>query len=418
MSNNKFGSTNVNKDKDKEKEKDNASNQPKIWNDSEVKLLKKWAELSASYRVLHDRAHRIYKFRNYCFTIPVIIFSTILGTASFSQSTFPVSYQHYIPMGIGTLNIISGIITTIAQFTRVSELSEANRVASIAYGKFSRNIATELSLPPEFRTYSGIDFVQICRSEFDRLLEQSPIIPLDILEKFMSELDDDIEKPDIMKVTKIEEWKPTKEEKAAKIIANAFQTMHNRSREKEKSGVQKMADMVQKKGYGVVNKISSMITPPAIKELKEIKAKEEEILNNNIGAVKEQILEKKNSFTGFVAKQVESRANELKEITGSVNVSNLIKKKNEELNQVSIPTPTPTSNKISPNKIINSALNTPQKNDVVNSVKSNVFNIIQKAKNELQQPISYVGATNNYDEVPTNIDIEEKEIVVGTDENV
>ena len=96
-------------------------------------------------------------------------------------------------MGIGTLNIIAGIITTIAQFTRVGELSEANRVASISYGKFSRNIATELSLPPEFRTYSGIDFVQMCRSDFDRLLEQSPIIPLDILEKFMSELDEGIE---------------------------------------------------------------------------------------------------------------------------------------------------------------------------------------------------------------------------------
>ena len=56
----------------KEKEVD-SSNQPKVWNDSEVKLLKKWAELSASYRVLHDRAHRIFKFKNQCFTIPVII---------------------------------------------------------------------------------------------------------------------------------------------------------------------------------------------------------------------------------------------------------------------------------------------------------------------------------------------------------
>lgn len=344
-----------NKEKNHVSEVD-TSNQPKVWNESEVKLLKKWGELSASYRVLHDRAHRIFKFKNQCFTIPVIVLSTILGTASFSQSTFPPAYQPYIPMGIGSLNIIAGIITTIAQFTRVSELSEANRVASIAYGKFSRNIATELSLPPEFRTYNGIDFVQICRSEFDRLLEQSPIIPLDILEKFMNELDEGIERPDIMKVSKIEEWRPTKEEKAAKIIANAFQTMHNRS--KEKTGVQKMAEMVQKKGYEQVNRLTAMITPPAVKE------------------VQENIEEKKKQFTGFIGKQVESRKEELKGISATGLVAGMIAKKDKEIKESS----------------------------PLKSVKSNVMNIIQKAKQNIHS------AKNEYDTVSTQIQEEVEEV--------
>ncbi len=341
----------------------------KIWNESEVKLLKKWAELSASYRVLHDRAHRIFKFKNQCFTIPVIILSTILGTASFSQSTFPVAYQPYIPMGIGTLNIIAGIITTIAQFTRVSELSEANRVASISYGKFSRNIATELSLPPEFRTYSGIDFVQMCRSDFDRLLEQSPIIPLDILEKFMGELEEGIEKPDIMTVSKIEEWKPTKEEKAAKIIANAFQTMHNRS--KEKTGVQKMAEMVQKKGFEQVSRLSSMVTPPSVKEIKEKVS----------GDIEKGLEEKKKVFTGFVAKQVESRKEELKKITGTGIVAEMKAKKDEEIKAME------------------------EKNSPLKNVKSNVLNIIHKAKQNIQS------AQDTYDSVSTQIEGEEEKII-------
>ena len=100
----KKGNTNSTSNPKTEDKKD--KNQPKIWLESEVNLLKKWAELAASYRVLHDRAHRSYKFYNYLATIPVIIFSTVLGTASFSQTTFPVQYQPYIPMGIGTLNII------------------------------------------------------------------------------------------------------------------------------------------------------------------------------------------------------------------------------------------------------------------------------------------------------------------------
>ena len=43
------------------------------------------------------------------------------------------------------------MITTVAQFLRVSELMEGHRVASIAFGRFSRNIAVELSLPTQER---------------------------------------------------------------------------------------------------------------------------------------------------------------------------------------------------------------------------------------------------------------------------
>lgn len=364
----------------KEKADVDHSNQPKIWNDSEVKLLKKWAELSASYRVLHDRAHRIFKFRNQCFTIPVIILSTILGTASFSQSTFPVAYQPYIPMGIGTLNIIAGIITTIAQFTRVSELSESNRVASISFGKFSRNIATELSLPPEFRTYSGIDFVQMCRSDFDRLLEQSPIIPLDILEKFMGELEEGIEKPDIMTVSKIEEWKPTKEEKAAKIIASAFQKMHNRGQ--EKTGVQKMAEMVQKKGYEQVSRLSSMVTPPSIKEIHGISPGTFSSMKEKVsGDIEKGLEEKKKAFTGFVGKQVESRKEELNKITGTGLVAEMKAKKDEQIKEIQ------------------------EKSSPFKNVKSNVLNIIHKAKQNIQS------VQDTYDTVSTQMEGEEETVI-------
>ena len=378
----------------KEKVDIDPSNQHKIWNDSEVKLLKKWAELSASYRVLHDRAHRIFKFRNQCFTIPVIILSTILGTASFSQSTFPVAYQPYIPMGIGSLNIIAGIITTIAQFTRVGELSESNRVASISFGKFSRNIATELSLPPDFRTYSGIDFVQMCRSDFDRLLEQSPIIPLDILEKFMNELEDGIEKPDIMTVSRIEEWKPTKEEKAAKIIASAFQKMHNRGQ--EKSGVQKMAEMVQKKGYEQVSRLSSMVTPPSVKEIHGLAPGAFTSIQEKVsGDIEKGFEDKKKVFTGFVAKQVESRKEELKKITGTGLVAEMKAKKDEQVKEMH-----------GPSGLVPGAFSSMQeKSSPLKNVKSNVLNIIHKAKQNIQS------AQDTYDSVSTQMEEVEEKII-------
>ena len=205
--------------KNLDKDKDKKNN--KVWDDSEVQLLKKWGEVSSSYRLLHDRAFREYQYKSYSLAIPVIIMSTLSGTASFSISSFPVSFQHYVPMVIGGINIFVGIVQTISQFLRVNELTESHRVASITYGKFARNITTELSLPPNERSYNGIDFVQMCRTEMDRLIEQSPIIPMHLLNSFENNPDyDTITKPDVLTICNIIEYQPSKEEKVANMIAN------------------------------------------------------------------------------------------------------------------------------------------------------------------------------------------------------
>ena len=79
---------------------------PKIWNDTEVKILKKWGEQAASYRVLHNRAYRKYKHLTALFTIPVIVISTLTGTANFSQGTiiqlYPSVDFFLITIGSGT----------------------------------------------------------------------------------------------------------------------------------------------------------------------------------------------------------------------------------------------------------------------------------------------------------------------------
>jgi hypothetical protein len=211
------------------KEKD-MKNTPKQWNDTEVKLLKKWGEQAASYRVLHNRAYRKYKYLTALFTIPVIIISTVTGTANFSQGTiiqiYP-SFELYLPLVIGTLNLISGIITTIGQFLRVSELNEANRNASISYGKFARNISTELSLPPNERSYNGIDFIQICRNEMDRLIEQSPEISMKIINKFEhNKKFKHVIKPELVNISSIEVYKPEKNEIVSEIVKDATAKFH------------------------------------------------------------------------------------------------------------------------------------------------------------------------------------------------
>ena len=114
--------------------------------------------------------------------------------------------------------MLAGLITTIGQFLRVSELLEGHRAATIAYSKFSRNIAVELSLPREERNVDGSEFINNSRSELDRLIEQSPNIPMDILHKFGKKFDNDgFTKPDILKITPVDIYIDDEKEKLEKV---------------------------------------------------------------------------------------------------------------------------------------------------------------------------------------------------------
>ena len=189
-----------------------------VWHDQQENILKKWGEIGSSYRFMHDRAFLKYEAQNLRFALPVIILSTITGTANFAQASFPENWQVYVPLFAGFLNLSAGLITTIAQFLRVSELLEGHRAASIAYSKFSRNISVELSLPKDERSCCGRDFISNCRMELDRLIEQSPNIPLEIVKLFGKKFQNNaFVKPDILEITGVEVYKDSEKDKKLKL---------------------------------------------------------------------------------------------------------------------------------------------------------------------------------------------------------
>lgn len=303
----------------KSNDKDKDKNIEKIWNDSEVQILKKWGEVASSYRLLHDRAFREFQVKSYGLTIPVIILSTLSGTASFTIQSFPASLQTYVPMVIGGVNICVGIIQTVSQFLRVNELTESHRVASISYGKFSRNIVTELSLPPKERTYNGIDFVQVCRTEMDRLIEQSPIIPMYLLRDFESNKDFiSITKPDVLKITNIVEYKPSEEEKVVELMANIADKVHNMQKNNvNKNNVSRIQDIIEKKvnpdkEKNVEDNIKNVVNSINLNDFEKDIAEHSVI---NIDEIADKIINKRNE--------------ELKEIDNNGIVSKMLKKKVE-----------------------------------------------------------------------------------------
>ena len=153
------------------------------WSPENEIIMVEWCDVAQCYKWLNTRAHAKLSRAHAWFTIPAITLSTITGTASFAQSSLPISVQAYSPAIIGTVNICIGILSTIQQYLKISELNEAHRVSAISWDKFARNIRIELSKDPDERTEAG-QFIKICRMEFDRLMETSPAIPQKIVMDF------------------------------------------------------------------------------------------------------------------------------------------------------------------------------------------------------------------------------------------
>lgn len=198
--------------------------EPKKWHSQQEIILKSWGESSSCYRYLHFQSYLKFKASSMNFTLPIIVISTITGTANFAQETFPVSIQEYVPLGIGGLNLFAAILTTVLQFLKVNELMEAHRVASISYGKLARDIKLELSLPRSERHHHGDQLISRCSSEYDRLIEQSPPIPGDILNKFEKTYknSEEFDKPEITLIQPIKLFDSVKETQIAQAAAGMF----------------------------------------------------------------------------------------------------------------------------------------------------------------------------------------------------
>ena len=153
------------------------------WTTDHEDILVEWADKAMCYRWLHSRAHAMYSRLNYVYTIPVIIISTLTGTANFAQARVPMAYQGYFGMIVGFFNILAGIITTIQQFLKITQLNEAHRVSGIAWDKFYRNIKIEIARHPDERQNVN-QLIKMSKEEFDRLIETCPDIPDQIIEEF------------------------------------------------------------------------------------------------------------------------------------------------------------------------------------------------------------------------------------------
>jgi hypothetical protein len=181
-----------------ENKKDEDISLPEIeWNDAIENLIKEQGEKALAYNWLHTRCEKRYSRLNNYISLPTIGLSTLAGSASIASNQFGDS--KYIPLGIGALSIIVGIISTINSYFSWAKRAENHRISALNYSKLYLFISIELSLPREKRM-NPRDFIKVIREQIERLGEISPPVADDIIKDFKHEFDGkypNVSKPEI-----------------------------------------------------------------------------------------------------------------------------------------------------------------------------------------------------------------------------
>lgn len=172
-----------------------------MYSSSELELLNSWREKAAGWRWLHYESMTLYKNINSKFVYASIFLSTLasvggFSTAGQSQSDKSVigTLQLYMGYIIGVTNVIIGLLNSFQRFGKAAEKTELHSSAAMQYAMINRQLETELSLSQE---HMKQDLITTVRQDMDKLLSQSPMIPMIIILKFNQNFPELQNKPDV-----------------------------------------------------------------------------------------------------------------------------------------------------------------------------------------------------------------------------
>ena len=154
------------------------------WDDQTEEMVAGWTDVAACYKWLHTQAFHKYDRINFTFNVPISIFSTISGVVSVGMASLvPPDYVDLAQKAVGGVNVFTGILTYFQTYLKFGQKIESHSHAALGWSKLERNMRIELKIDRSHRKEAD-SFIKVCRSEYDRLIEQSPVIPEDVVHVF------------------------------------------------------------------------------------------------------------------------------------------------------------------------------------------------------------------------------------------
>ena len=160
------------------------------WSSALEFLVAQEGERCRGYAYINQKAESYYALRANWMAIPVIILSTLAGTASVGSSSLFDGETKIASVAIGLVNILCGILQTISSYYSFARKSESHRIAYLQYSKLFSIVRVEMSLPRNERQEAEVLLKQI-RDGMERLAETTPSPPQVILDEFNQHFKDE-----------------------------------------------------------------------------------------------------------------------------------------------------------------------------------------------------------------------------------
>lgn len=170
----------------------------KSWSNDNEYILKMWAEKASGWAWLHDKSARYYNVLSSKIMYPSIILGTLSGSLGLAFTGYVCNYHiaEYISYGVAGTHLLCSTLFTLNKFMRSSEKAEIHLHMNKEFSAFSRKIVLELTLKPEDRR-DALEFCKACRDEYDKLVNDSLIIPIDVVTQFKEKYRDAKFKPEV-----------------------------------------------------------------------------------------------------------------------------------------------------------------------------------------------------------------------------
>lgn len=146
------------------------------WSPGLEEVLRKEGEESQGLFWLHNQSSLVSTRNNDWIQIPSIILQTVTGFLSATSGLVN-------PMVLGSMSVLTAIMTTILSYYKFSAKAEAHRMSAMLYLKIYKKIEVELSLPYTQRT-DPLKLLEEVREKLARVQEVAPDVPETVITKY------------------------------------------------------------------------------------------------------------------------------------------------------------------------------------------------------------------------------------------
>jgi hypothetical protein len=150
------------------------------WNKENENIVIEWIDVAFCYKWLSHVCSENYIFYNNCYSIPIIIVSTVTGSTLISSYNNGNSYFFLVT---GILNIFVGILSSLKIYYNVPELKENYKNSYITWLDIENSLNLEISRNSNERVNAS-QFINTYKVIIENSINKTPFINDIIITKY------------------------------------------------------------------------------------------------------------------------------------------------------------------------------------------------------------------------------------------